>query len=230
MKTVEAVATAIERRLQEKYGYAPAPPGSFGHTACRQGAIRIVAMLDENVRDRDFLAVAAHLGWADVVHSFDDPVYKTNPAKKDARLKLATTLFKDLSDEEKEKDYDAADAAIEEYDRKPETVIVGLLQCEIAFVANRLAGERVFTYTLNGDVKITDTGEIIKVIRGNVSAADLAGKIVYGNPTIDASCETAAVVKLLYPNGPPNEYTEKGLLDAGVYLKSFIVRAEHPDE
>ena len=112
---------ASDAALDSRYGYgrAQGDKRSFGRAANRASA---AAMLRRLRKDRDegretsreSGADAVHQGWAHTARTSEDQT----PEKKEKRKKLADTEYKDLPDEEKEKDRVSADAVRAVYNKK----------------------------------------------------------------------------------------------------------------
>jgi hypothetical protein len=102
-KRVEIYAKRQDRILDETYHYGRSSQG-FGHEANKRSAGEVLRLLDKGVYDTERLSEAAHEGWSKVAKIYDDPIYKTNPQKREIRLKLANTKYSDLPENEKEKD------------------------------------------------------------------------------------------------------------------------------
>jgi len=103
--------------LDSVYKYGLAKPGTFGYEANIVGTIEVLYLLDKGITDIELLAAASHNGWGDVARTYDDPVYLSNPAKKEKRLQLASTTYANLSEDEKEKDRVAVRALLQEYQK-----------------------------------------------------------------------------------------------------------------
>jgi hypothetical protein len=108
---IDIYAKRQDRALDETYHYGRSTSG-FGYEANKSSAKEILKLLEEGIDDLERLANASHEGWAKIAKSYEDPVYKTKPQKRDARLKLANTDYRDLPEEEKEKDRVAARALL----------------------------------------------------------------------------------------------------------------------
>ena len=112
---------ASDAALDSRYGYgrAQGDKRSFGRAANRASA---AAMLRRLRKDRDegretsreSGADAVHQGWSHTARTSEDQT----PEKKEKRKKLADTEYKDLPDDEKEKDRVSADAVRAVYNRK----------------------------------------------------------------------------------------------------------------
>ena len=102
-KRVEIYAKGQDRALDETYHYGLSSQG-FVYDANKGGADEVLRLLDNGVHDIEKLSEAAHEGWGKVAKTYDDPVYKTKPKKREVRLKLANTRYFDLPEDEKEKD------------------------------------------------------------------------------------------------------------------------------
>lgn len=104
-----------EAALDKEYHYGVSAPGSFGAEANLQSAKDVLEALEKGIDDVEKIADISHEAWAKIARTFDDPVYKTKPEKKEQRAKLAAIPYKDLPEDEKEKDRVAARALIKAY-------------------------------------------------------------------------------------------------------------------
>jgi hypothetical protein len=111
-------ADIFDDALDKEYHYGLAKPGTFGAVACISSAKFALDALEAGETDLEKISDAVHKGWAETARTFDDPVYKEKPAKKQNRLKLADTDYFDLPEEEKEKDRVGARAIMQEYSKK----------------------------------------------------------------------------------------------------------------
>lgn len=97
-----------DEALDYEYGYGlSTDPESFGYKANANSSMFALAYILENLdrlNDLESFSSAVHDGWSYTVYHFDDPVYDTNPAKKESRLSLANQTYSALSNQEQEKD------------------------------------------------------------------------------------------------------------------------------
>ena len=117
-KLIGKLAHASEKALDDAYGYGMSKPGSFGNACNLKSAERVLKLLEKGEDDIEVLADESHEGWADIAKTFDDPIYKERPEKKAKRLELANTSYKDLAEDEKEKDRVAARALLKTYKKE----------------------------------------------------------------------------------------------------------------
>lgn len=101
---VERYARISDAALDAKWHYGLAAPGTFGYAANIGTAGAVLEAIVRGVRDTEKLAAIAHEGWGDVALVYEDPVYQEKPEKRTKRHALANTLYKDLSEDDKEKD------------------------------------------------------------------------------------------------------------------------------
>ena len=112
---IDNLAMASEAALDKAYSYGVSAPGSFGNTCNIQSATDLLKALDKGERDIEVLADISHEGWAKIARKFDDPIYKSQPEKREKRLKLAETPYSELPEDEKEKDRVAVKAVLKAY-------------------------------------------------------------------------------------------------------------------
>jgi len=106
----EVLANVVDAALDAAYNYGRSQPGTFGHAANVGTATAVLDLLKDGETNEEELANAAHLGWAAVALSYEDPIYLSKPQKRDARRYLARTPYYLLDEAEKEKDRVAARA------------------------------------------------------------------------------------------------------------------------
>ena len=75
-------------------------------------------------------------------------------------------------------------------------------------------------------IKSCGIGIDAPVITGNATAADVAGKLVYGNIPLHLAALAEAVYAVEFHGSPPRgaEYTVKDMTDAGAHLTCYQVR------
>lgn len=107
-KVIKEIAKKADEAMNEIYNYGLAKSGSFGEAAMLarvEFAIDAIKKSKDPKKDMEKIAEAVHKGWASVAKTFNDnEVYTKNPDKKQQRLDLAKTSYKNLSETEKEKD------------------------------------------------------------------------------------------------------------------------------
>jgi hypothetical protein len=109
---IEQYAAVQSQALDAAYHYGISQPGTFGAAAGQSSAKAILSKIMNGITDIEKLAAASHIGWGRVAKTYDDPVYKEKPQKRETRLALANTPYKNLPEEEKEKDRVAARAIL----------------------------------------------------------------------------------------------------------------------
>ena len=106
---IDAATQISDQALDDKYGYGLSTDiSSFGYQANRLSAIYALHQFfngdSHEIDDIESIANAVHDGWSYAAYHVYDPKYETQPQKKSSRISLADTPFKELSEEEKEKD------------------------------------------------------------------------------------------------------------------------------
>ncbi len=101
---LDRLARVSDETLTQHYGYGLSKPGTFGYAANMASAAYAANSIQNGENSIEKIAEAIHDGWSSVARTYDDPQYKQNPAKQATRLKLASTPYAALSEEEKEKD------------------------------------------------------------------------------------------------------------------------------
>ena len=126
-KRVEIYAKRQDRSLDEAYHYGRSSQG-FGYEANQGSADEVLELLDAGVHDIEKLAEAAHVGWGKIAKTYDDPVYKTKPEKRQKRVDLANTAYSALLEDEKEKDRVVARSLLDLWQKEHKLKLRGRLE------------------------------------------------------------------------------------------------------
>jgi len=84
--------------------YGTSTPGTFGWAANISSARSAYSLIKRDINDVEKISSAIHKGWGMTAKTFEDPKYLTKPEKRISRLEQANTEYRDLPEEEKEKD------------------------------------------------------------------------------------------------------------------------------
>jgi len=113
--STENLIKISDEALDKAYHYGLSKPGTFGYEANKGSVEEAMSRIKSRQTNIEKISEAVHEGWSKVAKSYDDPVYKTKPEKKEARLKLANMSYNNLPEEEKEKDRVVARALLGAY-------------------------------------------------------------------------------------------------------------------